>query len=252
MYTTLKQARKHLEPKDFRQIHKNAEQAVKELKTKETEVIKALQEVDSNKVYRYLGLNSLYQYALAIGLSEHQAYTYITVARKALECNQLQKAIESKEITVSKARRLAAVMDKKNQRSWLSLAGKLSKRELEKEIAKTNPRAIAPEQAKYLTQDVLELSLPVSEEVYNQLKRVQDILCQKNQKTVSLEECLKTLCEFYLDKQDPVRKAKRIIGKKSAKARMESNSTKANAERVLAQPIVDKFNSARAEKGEKR
>jgi len=86
-------------------------QVASDLKSCEAKVIHCLQEVDRFLVHRFVGYNSLYQYALhSLKLTEHQAYTYICVARKSAELPELQAAIESGDLSVSKARRVTAVI----------------------------------------------------------------------------------------------------------------------------------------------
>lgn len=210
----LSQARKAISLSEFRQIHKKAQQAVDELKSKEAEVIRALQTVDQYKVYRFLGLNSVFQYALSLGLSESQAYAYITVGRKAREFPGLQRAIEEKEITVSKAKTIASVINDKNQTTWLSLAKTSSKRDLEREVARVNPKAVKKESSRFVNDHMLELQVTIEEDTFKLLERVKELMAQKTCRPVSLEEALKLLASGYIKKEDPVERAKRILSKK--------------------------------------
>ena len=92
MFSSLPEARRKLDARDFRAIHNEALHVVSEFKDKEAELIRVLQKVDANKVYRFAGYNSLFRYVVeSLRLSESQAYSYIAVARKSLECPQLQK-----------------------------------------------------------------------------------------------------------------------------------------------------------------
>lgn len=129
-------------PSIFRDIHRETIRIVQEFKDREVELIRILQKVDAHKVHRYAGHNSLFQYAVkALGLSESQAYDYITVARKSVEVPALLEAMEKKEATVSKGRRIAPVMDATNQSEWIDCAKTSSKREIEKAVARVNPKA---------------------------------------------------------------------------------------------------------------
>lgn len=212
-FNYLKDARKNIEPKNFREIHDQARLAVSDLKAKESEVIKALQKVDQYKVYRYLGFNSLFQYAISLGLSEAQSYNYITVARKSIQIPQLHQAIENKEITVSSARTITSVIEEKNQMHWLELAKTLPKKELEREVAKVNPKVLKKESSRFVAENLLELNVTVSEETFKLLNRVKELLAQKNKRPIALEETIKTLAEEYVKKQDPLERAKRAISK---------------------------------------
>ena len=73
-----------------------------------------------------------------------------------------------------------SVINEKNQLTWLELGKNISKKDLEKEIAKVNPRAVNPEQTRFLTDTVLELKLPISDKAYKILEQVRDLLQQKH------------------------------------------------------------------------
>ena len=176
MYDYLAQAQKVLDPKDFRRIHQKCEKAVDELKTCEAHLIHALQEADKFKVYRFLGLNSLFQYALSLGLSESQSYNYITVARKSRECPELQKAIDNKELTISKARAVSGVIRQDNQIKWIQLAKTRTKRELEREVARISPRAIKKESTRFI--DDTTLGVCDCEQPPNHLSKLYSWICR--------------------------------------------------------------------------
>src|SRR3989338_3803608 len=117
-----------------RQIHQRALAIAKDFKTKEIELIKILQEVEDNGVYK-LGGYGLFTYAVkALGLTEAQSYNYISVAKKARQLPALQKALETHEVAVSKARKICSVITEQNQAHWVELAKTLSTRELEREV----------------------------------------------------------------------------------------------------------------------
>ncbi len=229
MFENLTEARRETEPKLFRAIHREAVQAVEELKSKEIKLIQALQEVDENFVYRYLGFNSLFRYCVeALKLTEAQSMMYITVSRKSKKLPCLQKALESGEVTVSKVNRVVSVINNENEQYWLDLTKTLSKREIEKEVAKINPRAVTPEKTRYLNDTTIELQIPVSEEVFNLLKRAQEILVQKAQRPVSLEEVIRITSQSYLEKADPIKREVRRQRKIQAKGVADKNQSDAS------------------------
>jgi hypothetical protein len=225
-YATLTDARKELSRRDFQKIHERAVEAARGLKKQEAEMIRAIQAVDRCRVYRYIGYGSIFTYVVsALGLSEHQALAYISVARKATELPALQQAIESGEISVNKARRLTAVIDERNQQRWIEIASHSTHRELEKQVAEANPRAALAESARYVNGWLLELQTPISEENFKLLKRVQELMRDKAKATVSIEETLRDLCTDYLDRKDPVRKAQRTVERAQRRAeKSQSNS----------------------------
>lgn len=96
-------------------IHERALEVVGRYLRSETEVITILQELDAGKKYLEKDCRSLFEYATRfLKLSEAVAYTFINVGRKAKEVPALQTAIESKEITVSTARKIASVINAEN------------------------------------------------------------------------------------------------------------------------------------------
>ncbi len=237
MFTQLKEARKVLGNRHLRDVHLKTVDAVDRLKTCETDVIRCLQEVDSKLVYRYLGYGSLFRYCVeGLRLSEHQSYAFITVARKSVEIPKLQAAIESGELSVFKAVRLSAVINKENQDEWIDLAIRLTKKELEKKIAAVNPRASIPESAEFLNDKTVAVKFPISEENYLKLKRAQDLLCQNTGRAVSLEETVANLAEFFLTRKDPLKKAERakVRTEKRTRTQAESSPT-GSTEKVRSQ-----------------
>jgi hypothetical protein len=59
------------------------------------------------------------------------------------------------------------------------------------------------------TAERLELKVGVSEELFEKLKRVQDLVSQKTQDAASLEDAFAEMAELYLEKNDPTRKVAR-------------------------------------------
>lgn len=205
-------------PKQFRieaqqseQIHQKALICAQEYRAKEAGLVSVLQLVDEHFVYRAHGYNSLYEYAVkALRLSEHQAYDFTSVARKAKSLPAMQAALNSGELTVSKARRLSSVVNASNQEKWVTLAINSTQRELDKEIVKENPLAICKERTRYLTEDILEMQVPITEKTLKMLGRVKALLSKNAGQTVSTEEAIALLCSEYLKRNDPLEKAKRF------------------------------------------
>jgi len=181
-------------------LHEKAIQMAKIYLRAEGDLITILQQMDDCRGYRELGFKSLFEYATqGLQLSESVSYNFITIARKSKEVPRLQEMIQRQELTVSNARAIVPVLTPDNQAQWLSHAAHLSKRELEKEIAKEMPAAQIQERARY-----------VSEELHEKLKRVQDLVSSSTGRAASLEETLDALASLYIDKKDPLQKALRV------------------------------------------
>jgi hypothetical protein len=194
----------------FQALHEKALQITKTYLRAECDLISILQAIDDCRGYRELGYRSLFEYSTqALSLSEAVCYNLITVARKAKEVPMLQEKIRAQEITLTNAKMIAPVLTSENQEKWLSTAAAFSKRELEKEIAKEFPQAQVREQARYVSDQRIELKLGISEKLHEKLKRVQDLVSTQSGKSASLEETLEAALTLYIEKNDPVKKAQR-------------------------------------------
>jgi len=207
----------------FEKIHKHALEVVQRYHRSEIELLEALDRVDTNRVYTRMGYSSLFQYAVkALQLSEEVAYVFINVARKSREVPALKTKIKDGSITVSKARKITSVLNKQNQDHWLELAQNVSKKKIEREVAKVSPKQAVREKASYVHpldeikdkvsylkshESRLQLQVGVSEKLMIKLRRVQDLLSQKQGTAASLEDALDAMTDLYIEKKDTVKKA---------------------------------------------
>ncbi|MBY0471515.1 HNH endonuclease [bacterium] len=188
-------------------LHARAVALAKTYLKSESELISVLQEIDRCKGFRELGFKSLFEYARSLGLSESVAYNFITVARKASEVPELREKLQTQEMTLSNAKTIAPILNSANQEKWLEAASTLSKRELEKELAKEFPERSVQETTRYVAEERMELKLGISEALLKKLKRVQDL--ESKNSAASLEQALEAMADSYLAKNDPLEKAKR-------------------------------------------
>lgn len=187
-------------------LHNRAMEIVGRYKRVEAELVDILQKIDLAKSYREFGCTSLFAYAVEkLGLSEDVAYSFITVARKATKVPALKAAIANAEITVSKAKKITSVLTKENSSHWLELAKRLPRSQLEKEVARVNPKTATQDKATYVTATRMQLMMGVSEELMEKFKRVQDLESQRQQRAVDYEATLEALVECYLTQKDPLR-----------------------------------------------
>ena len=193
------------------QLHEKAIATSKKFHQAESDLITILQELDQHKTFRHYHCTSLFDYCLKhLKLSEANTSNFITVARKAKEIPELKRAIQEQNLSVSKARKITAVITAQNADEWLSKAKTLPKNQLEKEVAKVSPKSATPEKAKYVTEDRIYLQLGISEKTFTDLKRAQDIESQKSHKAATMENILEEALKLYLQKNDPVQKAERL------------------------------------------
>ena len=188
-------------------LHEKAVALVKTYLRTETELISVLQEIDQRKGFRQLGFKSLFDYVRSLGLSENIAFNLITISRKSVQVPALKEMIQDQEISLSNAKVIVSILTPENQDKWLQAAAQLPKRELEKAIAKEFPEKSVKETTRYVAEGRVELKLGISEALLKKLKRIQDLESKKT--AASLEQTLEAMADSYLQKNDPLEKAKR-------------------------------------------
>src|SRR5438552_3773677 len=166
-------------------LHQKAKAIAKDFMRLEHELIDVLMKLDEHKAFIHLGYESLFSYAtLELGLSDHNAYSYIAIARKSREVPELKNEIELGNLSISKAKRIVPVLNSDNAQLWIGKAKDLPKRELEWELARALPKAQAKEGYHYLSHDRIQLQVGLTEEILQQLVQLQDLLSQKRGKHV--------------------------------------------------------------------
>jgi hypothetical protein len=207
---------RHRKQSQAMKLHAEAVASAKDYFGREANLLEVITKVEEARVYFEFELTSLEQYCVEmLNLTAATARNFIVVMKKSVEVPALAEAIYSGKTTVSKARKICSVITQENAKDWIDLVIHCSCRVVEKCVAQTNPRSAVPESLKYVSSDVLELRLAVSEEWARLLAETKDRLSQKEQRAVSTEEALFILMREAHEKNDPVRKAKR------AKARAE-------------------------------
>lgn len=211
-------------------LHEQALAVTKRYLQTEGELIDLLQKINHGEGYKQLGHTTLIAYATqALGLSPQVAYNMIGVAKKSEEVPALKEMVQSNLITLSNARVITPVLKPENQEVWLTAASTLSKRELEIEVAKANPKLAVKETAKPVCEDRIELKLGVSEKLFKNLKRVQDLVSSQTRTAATLEDTLEALVKLYLEKKDPLEKAKRSQARGEKKAAVKNHDSTSHA-----------------------
>lgn len=192
------------------EIHEKAIAIARSFRDSEAQLLAVLQQVEEENVYLHQGFPSLFSYAVeCLSLSEAVAYNFICVARKARAVPELKEAIARGALSVSKARKITPVLTNENKTEWLEKAVNLSQRDLEREIARAQPRPLPVDRIKYVTGERLELRMGISEEIFEKLKYARDLTSQRSREPATLEATLEAALNCYLEKHDPVRKAQR-------------------------------------------
>jgi hypothetical protein len=192
------------------EIHERALRRAKAYLKSEADLIESILEVEDHRTYLEFNCRSLHVYVSTVmGLGDAVASNFITVARKAREVPALQEVIASGKLQVQKARKITSVLNEENKEFWLQLAIEKPQRIVEKEVARVNPQAAKPERIKYISEKRLNVNLNVSEETHELLRRTQDLESQRRKAPASLEQTLEAALKAYLEKNDPLEKAKR-------------------------------------------
>lgn len=173
----------------YEALHAKALDLCRRYKQLEGEIILALQEIDRSKAYRHYLMPSLFQYCVQmLGLSESVAYAFILVARKSLEVPELGVAISDGSLTVAKASRFVPKLNRRNAKEMIQFARTHSTREIEQ----------------HLTPDQM-VSLKIKRSTMAKLKRAQAVVPGNR----GLDEVLNRALTEFLEKADPVERAKR-------------------------------------------
>jgi hypothetical protein len=113
---------KNLNPLD-KALHKRALDIAQRFKRDEIDLVDILQKIEDKKTFLRLGFTSCFDYAVkALGLSENVAYNFINVARKSKQVPELKKEIQNGNLSVSKAKKITAVINTKNSSLWIEKA----------------------------------------------------------------------------------------------------------------------------------
>jgi len=200
--------------KEQTRVHERALAIKRDYDNLEWQMIECLQEIDRLKIFKYLGFPSLFQYAVqCLGFSESVAYSFINVARKAAVVGELEEALRTKVLSVTKASRAVSVMTKENAVELIEFARSHSSREIDFEVARINPKSTFKERVKPVSEDTVEIRVCVSRATFEKLSRAKDLASSKARKAIDLGATLDAIVDDYLYRQDPVHKAKRAVQK---------------------------------------
>ena len=199
-------------------LHEKALRLAKEFRKVELELLEVLREIDAELLFRKLGYTSLFDYAT-----------------RALK------------LSVSQAKRVTAVIDSDNAIEWIGKAQTLTQRELEKEVAKANPKAAVRESVKYISGERLELKMGISEAFMKKLRRAQDLESQRTRAHCDYEKTLEGVLDLYLERKDPLQKRGRQLKESpSSRNELERALTPAHVSAQPVQPVPIPTHSAQS------
>jgi hypothetical protein len=199
----------------------------KEYLRTEGELLSLLIEMKTTGAIVALGYSGVYDYChRGLSLSEAQAYYFKSVADASIRAPKLKEAVETGNLSLSLARRIAPVITQENQTHWIDLAKSLPQKELEREVCSANPNAVKPkEKIKPVDKKLSHLSVLVNLETENDLKKLQDLLSQKLGRAASLQEVIEWAVKTTKEKYSPEEKAKRSENRKVRDQKEKSSSS---------------------------
>jgi len=176
------------------------------------ELLHHLKEIEIRRLHLQLGYSSLFDYLTReFSYSEDAAYQRISAMRLLRDLPQVEKKIESGELSLTAACKIQKYLqiEKKSEKALAlvqalelidSLAGK-STRQVEKELADRNPIVEIHERARAVGPDQIELKMIISEETNIKLQRLKNLLSHKKPK-MSYVELLGQMADLALEKWD--------------------------------------------------
>jgi predicted restriction endonuclease len=200
--------------------------------------VETLIEVEAEGIHKLLGFRNLFLYATEhVKLSEAVAFALIAVARKSKAIPTLRHAIRDGKISPSKASRVAAHITNENAEELIEFTRTHTTKQIDFEIAKRSPKASTRDRVKPISEDLVEIKVTISRKGYENLQRAQSLMAQKG-KPSTLGATIEAETEFYLNAQDPVRKAKRSQAKRVCLNRVnKSKSAMRPATSIKRRPL---------------
>ncbi len=171
--------------------------------------MQVIEGIRQRKTYLQVGVECIYTYCKEyLGLNKHDAYAFTKVNEMFEQVPELKVAVDSGELAVNKAARILKVI-KDDPKYWIKEATERSQRDIELMVADAKPENGPLERAKPIGNGRRAITYTCSEEEYQEDLRIQELESRRLGRSVSLGEARAAAREAYLEKNDPVQKAKR-------------------------------------------
>ncbi|MBX3019202.1 MAG: HNH endonuclease [Bdellovibrionaceae bacterium] len=196
------------------ELHLKTKSVAKTYLQIEADLVALLIEMDRRRAFRDLGYASLFQYCvLELKLSEAVTSAFITVSRKAAVVPDLMEALEAQVLTVSKAAKITSALD-------------IQHVEETKQVIEFASQHSAAETEKWLREKKgLETlhTLKIDSATMAKLKKARTL----TKRDLTLEETLNMSLDEYIQRHDPLEKAKRRFEReRSAEERLARDEAK--------------------------
>jgi HNH endonuclease len=192
-----------------------AQQCAQNYLSAEASLLTVLTEMKAQNAFLTLGFTGIYTYCVhRLKLSEAQSYYFKSVAEKSESVPELKTAIQEGKLSLSKARRIVPVVTPENLATWIEKSHQLTQKELEREVTWTQSSSTLNLEIEPL-QKKLTLKIDVDVTTQQTLQRLKELLAQKRQRPVSLSDVIEWLAQEMVKREDPVKKAERVLKKQS-------------------------------------
>lgn len=126
-----------------RSAHTQLVAAVKTMNEAEHCAVLWFADIGRRKLYRELGYSSMNQYAtVALKFSKTRANDFLRLARRLEELPAVRRSVASGELGYTKAREIIRVASPKTEHDWLAAAATMTRKDLEKKVARVRKRAM--------------------------------------------------------------------------------------------------------------
>lgn len=199
--------------------HLKAVRCAANYRTSRVLLIEALLEAEREGVVQRKACTSLHNYCVKIlMLADDEACSLIAIARKSVEIPEVKTLIHEGKISISNARRIVPHLTQENKDTWLEKAQTLSQYELRKEIVKIKPETATPECIRPVAENLAVLTIHISDPTHALWREASDVMARKGKAPKSQDELLALAMNALLEKEDPLRKAQRVVERKTAPA----------------------------------
>ena len=125
-------------------VHSHLRKSLKELRQAEKNAVLWFGEVMSRKLYRSVGCSSIQQYAAVhLNFKKSKTSQFIRLSYALETLPRLKQSVAKGEVSWTKAREVSKVATPGNEKDWVAVARKSSRRELEKKVELARGRAKA-------------------------------------------------------------------------------------------------------------
>ena len=117
--------------------------AVRDYRSAEQRSVLCFAEVVERQLFREIGYGTIFEYASeALGFSRQRTYGFLQLAEAIQRLPQLRAALVAGEIGWTKAREIIKVAGPGSVAKWISLAQRVSRRELEERVLRARQRRV--------------------------------------------------------------------------------------------------------------